>query len=204
MRLPVEVDAVAKLDRRPEIVLHVLYAALDTSLDLGPIRATPPRLEADPEREVQKRGVPVRHAGGVPPQDHDLRIVVEARPRQAAEALEGIQVAADEARDIGAADELDIEQPRPGQDHREAPVQVPLAVRGQEGEVPKVDLRLLPRLGLEAHRRLHRAAQPEWPYVVFQNGVAPGVALRAELTQQDHAVFHTGRQAPADGIPERI
>jgi len=81
---------------------------------------------------------------------------------------------------------------------------VPLTVRGEERKVPEVDLRLLARLGLEAHGRLHRAPQPQRPDIIFQDGVAAGVALGSELTQQDHAVFHAGREASADVIPKRI
>jgi hypothetical protein len=57
------------------------------------------------------------------------------------------------------ADELDIEQPRPGQHHHEAPVPVPLAVRGDEREMPEVDLRLLAGLGFKAHGRFHGPAR---------------------------------------------
>jgi len=111
VRLVVEIHAVLEFHRRPEVVLHVLDAALDAPFRLRAVRAAQPRLEAEPQGEVQKRRVPVRHAGGVSPQDHHFRIVVEAGARQAAEALEGVQMAADEARDVGAPDELDIEQP---------------------------------------------------------------------------------------------
>jgi hypothetical protein len=72
-------------------MLHVLDATLDAPFGLGAIRPTQPRLETDPEREVEKRRVPVRHAVGVPPQDHHFRIVVEAGTREAAEALEAFR-----------------------------------------------------------------------------------------------------------------
>jgi len=97
--------------------------------------------------------------------------------------LEGVQVAADKARHIGSPDELDIEQPRPSQHHDEAPIPVPLAVRGEKRKVPEVDLGLLARRGLEAHRCLHGAAQAKRAHVVLQHRVAARVALRAKVPQ---------------------
>lgn len=75
------------------------------------------------------------------------------------------------------------------------PVPVALAVRGQKRKVAEVDLGLLAGLRLEAHRRLHGAPEPQRSDVVLQDGVAAGVALSAQLTQQHRTVFNTRREA---------
>ncbi len=50
------------------------------------------------------------------------------------------------------------------------------------------------------------AAAPAVPAAIYglQNRVTAGVALGTKLAEQDHAVFHASRQAPADVIAERI
>src|SRR5262245_13388751 len=202
--LAIELREVREDDRRPEVVADVLDAALDAALGLRAIWPTQPRIEADPQREVEEDRVPVRHPASVAAEHDDLRIVVEAVPRDAAEGLEGVQVAAQEGPDVRPADELYVEQPRPGEHHHEAPEPLSLPRRRDEREVAKVDLRLLPRLRLEPHRDLHGPPQAPGPHVVLENRVAAGVTLRPQLAEQHDAVLDARRHATAHVVTERV
>ena len=67
-----------------------------------------------------------------------------------------------------------------------------LMVARPEGEPAEVDLGLLPRLRLEAHRRRHGAPESEGLEVAFQDRVAAGVPLRPQLAEQHDGVLDAG------------
>jgi hypothetical protein len=88
VRLVVEIHAVDDSTAGQKLCFTYLTPLFDAPFRLRAVRAAQARLEADPQGEVQKGRVPVRHAGGVPAQDHDLRVVIETGARQTAEALD--------------------------------------------------------------------------------------------------------------------
>ncbi len=148
--LPVEVVEVRGTRGWDEGVLHVAQKALHLALGLGPVRLAEPGVEAHPQRTVQEARGPHRWAVRVPPQHHQLRVVVQESPGHAAEVLEGMHVAALEAGQVGLRDDLDVAGPRPVQHHGEGPHLLGGPVGSHQRDRRQVDLRLLARAGLEA------------------------------------------------------
>lgn len=109
VRLAIEVPPLRNSTAGQKLYFTYFTPLSTRPFGLRPVGLAQPRLE--PQGEVEKRRVPVGHAGVVPPEDDDLRVVVETGARETAEALEGIHVTAHEARDVRAPDELDIQEP---------------------------------------------------------------------------------------------
>jgi hypothetical protein len=122
----------------------------------------------------------------------------------AAKGLKGVQMAPEEAGDVGPADELHVQRPRPGQHHHERPEPLAVPLRREKREPSEVDLGLLAGLRLEAHRRRHGPAPPERLQVRLQNRVAARVALGAELAKQHDPIFDAGGEPLSEVLPEGV
>jgi hypothetical protein len=109
LRLPVQVGVVDEARRRPEVPLDVPHAALHLPLGLRPVRVAQRGREAHPQREVQEPRVPHRLARLVAVQHDDLRVVVQAPLRDAAQGPKSVDVAAQEGRRIRPAHELHVQ-----------------------------------------------------------------------------------------------
>ena len=69
---------VAEAGSRPEVVLHVLDAAFNTTLGLSPIRTTKLNLDSQSKSKIEELAVPHRRTPAVPAQHHKFGIVVKA------------------------------------------------------------------------------------------------------------------------------
>ena len=119
--LAVQVGVVGEAQAGPHVAPDVLHPAPHLPLGLGPVGPAQTRLEAHPEGKVQHPFVPHRPLLRVPTQGDHLGVVVQAAPWDAAQVLEGVDMALDEGGGVRPTDQLHVAGPGPAQGHHEHP-----------------------------------------------------------------------------------
>src|SRR4051812_3701877 len=173
-----------------EVLADVAEGALDLALGLGAVGLAGLGHETVVRRQVQEFGV-VDDAALVDLAQHGgLHAVVQDLRRDAAQRLEGGDMAAQHRRQILALDEAGPYQAAVAEHQGEQPDDpLRFGLIGEGGpEVGEVDLGLFARRGLEAALEWRRGGGPDGAQEVLQRGVAAGIAALLDLPEQAAAV----------------
>ena len=113
-----------------------------------------------------------------------FKVVVEQFQRHAAEVLEGMDMAGQEAHQVAAERELDVLIAAVAQNHREARQSLVDSIDLQKTEAGPVHLRLLARKSFKTRHRLPMLFNAQGRDEPFHQIIAPFVALGLDVLEQ--------------------